>query len=61
VFLPSTPNPTTGFYFIVPEEEVVMTELTVEQAAKLLVSAGIVAPDTGVQVPRLPAMPDTDG
>lgn len=45
VFLPSTPNPTTGFYFMVREDEVVHTELTVEEAAKLLMSAGIVSPD----------------
>ncbi|MGC6515113.1 MAG: DUF502 domain-containing protein [Myxococcota bacterium] len=42
IFLPSTPNPTTGFYFMAPEDEVVFTELTVEEAAKLLMSAGIV-------------------
>lgn len=44
VFLPSTPNPTTGFYFMVPEDQVIVTTLTIEDAAKLLMSAGIVEP-----------------
>lgn len=54
VFLPSTPNPTTGFYFILPENEVVETDLTVEDAAKVLMSAGIVSPDwvTALPAPR---------
>lgn len=44
VFLPTTPNPTTGFYFMVPERDVVPTEMSVEQAFKVLMSAGIVEP-----------------
>lgn len=51
VFLPSTPNPTTGFYFLVKEDEVVHTDLTVEDAAKILMSAGIVVGDAPVVVP----------
>lgn len=44
IFLPTTPNPTSGFYLLVPEEEVIETRLTVEEAFKLVMSAGIVAP-----------------
>jgi uncharacterized membrane protein len=44
-FLPTTPNPTSGFYLLVPEEEVVETGMTVEEAFKLVMSAGLVAPD----------------
>jgi uncharacterized membrane protein len=44
IFLPSTPNPTTGFYFMVPLDELVITELTIEDAFKQLMSVGIVAP-----------------
>lgn len=51
VFLPSTPNPTTGFYFMVAEHEVVHTELTVEDAAKILMSAGIVGAEVQITVP----------
>lgn len=42
VFLPTTPNPTSGFYLIVPADEVKKTELSPEQAFKLIISAGIV-------------------
>jgi len=45
VFVPTTPNPTSGFYLLVPEEDVIYSGLSVEQAFKLIMSAGIVAPD----------------
>jgi len=43
-FLPTTPNPTSGFYLLIPEEEVIEVDLTVEDAFKLVMSAGLVAP-----------------
>ncbi|MDP7114863.1 MAG: DUF502 domain-containing protein [Myxococcota bacterium] len=45
VFVPTTPNPTSGFYLLVPEEDVIYSGLSVEQAFKLIMSVGIVAPD----------------
>ena len=45
VFLPSTPNPTTGFLMYVPREDVIELSLSVEEAAKLVISAGLVVPD----------------
>jgi uncharacterized membrane protein len=45
-FLPTTPNPTSGFYLLVPEDEVVDTKMSVEDAFKLVMSAGLVAPDS---------------
>lgn len=45
VFIPTTPNPTSGFYLMVPREQVVHAGLTVEEAFKLIMSAGIVNPD----------------
>src|ERR1700684_2261795 len=45
VFLPCTPNPTTGFYFFVPTSEVVELPMTPEDAVKLIVSLGVVQPD----------------
>lgn len=44
VFLPTTPNPTTGFFAMVPEDQVVETDMSVEQGFKILMSAGLVAP-----------------
>ncbi len=45
VFLPTTPNPTSGFYLMVAEEEVIPLEMSVEQAFKLLMSGGILNPE----------------
>jgi len=44
LFIPTTPNPTSGFFVIVPEEEVIPLKITVEEAMKLVVSAGIITP-----------------
>jgi uncharacterized membrane protein len=49
VFIPTTPNPTSGYYLLIPESQAVSLDLTVEQAFKLIISAGIVG-DTN-QVP----------
>jgi uncharacterized membrane protein len=45
VFMPNGPNPTTGFIVFVQSSEVIPLDLSVEDAAKLVVSAGLVAPD----------------
>ena len=42
LFLPTTPNPTSGFYLMLPEDQVVTTDLTREQAFKQIVSAGMI-------------------
>lgn len=44
VFVPTTPNPTSGFYLMIPEDEVIMLNMSVESAFKLLMSGGIIAP-----------------
>lgn len=46
VFLPTTPNPTSGFLLFVPTEDVILLDMTVEEAAKLVISAGLVSPPT---------------
>ncbi|MBN9234270.1 MULTISPECIES: DUF502 domain-containing protein [Phyllobacteriaceae] len=45
VFMPCTPNPTTGFLMYVRKSEIVMLDMTIEEGARLIVSAGLVAPD----------------
>lgn len=45
VFLPTTPNPTSGFLLFVPEADVKLLDMSVEEAAKLIISAGLVVPD----------------
>lgn len=44
IFVPTAPNPTTGFMLIVPPEQLRPTELGVEEALKMIVSAGVVVP-----------------
>ncbi len=45
VFIPTAPNPTTGWYAVVPEHAVRDLELSVEDAFRTIISAGIVSPD----------------
>lgn len=45
VFVPTTPNPTSGFFLMIPEESVIPMDMSVEDAFKLLVSGGIISPD----------------
>jgi len=40
VFIPTTPNPTSGFLLMIPKEEVIYLDLTFEEASKFIVSAG---------------------
>ncbi len=44
VFIPTTPNPTSGMLILVPESEIVYLDMTVEEGLKLIVSAGVVVP-----------------
>ncbi len=50
VFLPTTPNPTSGFLLFLPREDVVLLDMTVEEAAKLIISAGLVTPPTAAEI-----------
>ncbi|MEP5762540.1 MAG: DUF502 domain-containing protein [Litoreibacter sp.] len=45
VFLPTTPNPTSGFLLFVPRSDIIELEMSVEDAAKLVISAGLVYPN----------------
>lgn len=46
IFIPTTPNPTSGWYAIVPESEAIDLEISIEDAFKVLISGGIVSPGT---------------
>ena len=46
VFVPTTPNPTSGFLLFCPKDDLIYLKMTVEQALKLVVSGGIVTPET---------------
>ncbi|HTV33065.1 MAG TPA: DUF502 domain-containing protein [Methylocella sp.] len=45
VFLPCTPNPTTGFYFFLPARDVVEVGISPDDAVKLIISCGVIHPD----------------
>ena len=45
VFIPTTPNPTSGFLLMFPKEDVIYLDLTFEEASKFIVSAGTANPD----------------
>jgi uncharacterized membrane protein len=47
VFVPTTPNPTSGFFLMVPEKDLIPLEMTVEQALKMVISGGVVVPEMG--------------
>jgi uncharacterized membrane protein len=49
VFLPCAPNPTTGFFFYVPKSKVIEVEMSAEDAATLIMSAGVVQPGSDQQ------------
>ncbi|NNK78694.1 MAG: DUF502 domain-containing protein, partial [Litoreibacter sp.] len=46
IFLPTTPNPTSGFLLFVPKSDVIELDMSVEDAAKLVISAGLVYPNS---------------
>jgi uncharacterized membrane protein len=53
VFLPTTPNPTSGFFMIVPRSSVIELDMTVEEALKHIVSMGSVPPGVRMNAPTL--------
>lgn len=50
VFLPTTPNPTSGFLLFVPRRDIVVLDMSTEEAAKLVISAGLVVPPTEEEI-----------
>jgi len=65
IFLPTTPNPTSGFLLFVPKRDLVPLSMTVEEAIKMVISAGIVTPpdhrpESEQQVPVVFASPEID-
>jgi uncharacterized membrane protein len=58
VFIPTTPNPTGGYIMFLPRSDVVILDMTIEEAARLIISAGVVVPD---YKPRPPSIPQIDG
>lgn len=54
VFVPTTPNPTSGFLVVAPQKDLIELDMSVEDAIKLVVSVGVVVPDPD-NLPRVDA------
>lgn len=52
VFIPTTPNPTSGFLIFVPRDDVRFLEMTVEEGLKFVISCGIVTPEEAEQLQK---------
>lgn len=46
VFVPTTPNPTSGFIVLIPRDEVIPLEMSVEEGLRLIISLGVVTPES---------------
>ena len=46
VFVPTTPNPTSGMLIMIAEEEIIYLNMSVEEGLKLIISAGVVVPES---------------
>ncbi|MDJ0827043.1 MAG: DUF502 domain-containing protein [Rhodobacter sp.] len=60
VFLPTTPNPTSGFLLFVPKSDVIELSMSVEDCAKLVISAGLVYPNGSVPEIKPEALPEPE-
>lgn len=50
VFIPTTPNPTSGFYLLLPKGDITVTDMTVEEGIRAVVSGGIITPKKKVLI-----------
>ena len=46
VFMPNSPNPSSGYFFIMPEHDLIHTNISFEEAIKAIVSCGLITPDS---------------
>lgn len=51
VYVPTSPNPTSGYFLLVPEKEVISLDISVEEAMKLIVSGGLYSPPASMDGP----------
>lgn len=58
VFVPTTPNPTSGFLLMVPPEDVIELEMNVDEALKMIISLGVIVPVWPKPVPAATLAPD---
>jgi uncharacterized membrane protein len=51
VYVPTTPNPTSGFFLMVPRKDVIELSMSVDEALKYIISMGVVAPPVPLAAP----------
>lgn len=61
VYVPTTPNPTSGFFLMLPRADVIELEMSVDAALKYIISMGVVVPTPAAAAPRLPVARDPVG
>ena len=61
VFLPTTPNPTSGFLLFVPRKDLITLDMTIEEGIKHVISAGLVAGGDGKAKPKGKPLQDEEG
>lgn len=59
IFVPTTPNPTSGFIMFAPRDDVIELDMAVEDAVRMIISLGAVTPDRSGQGVGVPISPDT--
>lgn len=52
IFIPTTPNPTSGMLILAPKKEVIELQMTVEQGMKVIISGGLVSPPAELETPQ---------
>lgn len=54
LFIPTTPNPTSGFLLVLPQDEVIELDMSIDDALKMIISLGVVQPGNGAAKPIAP-------
>lgn len=55
IYVPTTPNPTSGFLLMVPRRDLIFLDMPVEDAAKYVISIGVIAPESEAEIAKLPS------
>jgi uncharacterized membrane protein len=61
LYVPTTPNPTSGFFLMVPRAACLPLSMSVDEALKYIISMGVVTPPAGIRVPPVGADPNRVG
>src|SRR4051812_30302811 len=56
VYVPTTPNPTSGFFLMMPKSDVIVLDMSVDEALKYIISMGVVSPGAGRVKAQAPAL-----